>query len=335
MTPFLKRLRHSKLFGLSVKLGLTLLAFWFVFRGVDFAHLEEMLEQQNHTMLVFTVVLMACQILIGSFRWRLIVNALSENGQSLLPGFAAMKIYYISIFFNCCLPGTVGGDVVRVWLTKSDRIPLTLAIHSVIIDRIITLAALGLMVILTLPVLGGLAGFDPLHVFPVVAVLIAAGVWLLFNIERLLKPFERIRFVHWVLYFVTSLRLMYHRPLASVMALTLAFVTHSVYCFAAYALAHSFALEITLLQSLTLIPPVLLAATLPISIGGWGIREAGTIGMLGLIGIAQASALMLSIQLGLLIIVITLPASILWILYRKSSPHPVQIEGDKALRARQ
>lgn len=335
MTSILKRLRHSKLFGLSVKLGLTLLAFWFVFHGVDFAHLEEILQKQDHTMLLLTMALMLAQIIIGSLRWRMILNAISGKNTPALPAFLGMRIYYISIFFNCCLPGTVGGDVVRVWLTKSDHIPLSLAIHSVIIDRIITLTALFLMVILTLPVLGGLAGFNPLYVFPVVAIVIAAGIWLLFNIERLLKPYGHIRFVHWVLYFVGSLRMMYHRPAASIMSLTLAMVAHSSYCLAAYVLAHSFSLDITIMQALTLIPPVLLAATIPISIGGWGIREAGTIGMLALIGIPQASALMLSIQLGLLIMLITLPASILWLLYRKSSPQPIRINRDEAYGAGQ
>lgn len=335
MTQLLRRLRHSKFFGLSVKLGLTLIAFWFVFRGVDFAHLEEILIKQDHTLLGTAVVLMALQMMIGSVRWRLIVNALSEDGKSILPSFHAMKIYYISIFFNCCLPGTVGGDVVRVWLTKSEHIPLPLAIHSVIIDRIITLAALGVIIILMLPVIGSLAGFDPMLVYPVVGVLIVFGVWLLFNIERVLRPYEHIKIIHWILYFVDSLKLMYRRPVASLMSLALAMVTHTCYCLAAYQLSHSISLDITVVQSLALIPPVLLAATIPVSIGGWGIREAGTIGMLGLIGIPQAAALMLSIQIGLLVIVITLPASVLWILYRKSSPNPLQMKEGKALEVGQ
>jgi hypothetical protein len=90
---------------------------------------------------------------------------------------------------------------------------------------------------------------------------------------------------------------------------------------AGYALAGSLGLPLTLGESLTLIPPVVLATTLPLSIGGWGIREAGMVGMLGMVGIPRAGALVLSVQLGLLSVLMSLPAGVLWLLYRKRARH--------------
>ncbi len=326
MPHFLKRLLHTALFKNLTKAGLTLLAFWFVFRGIDFTHLQDMLHRQDHTLLAMAVVFLILQMVVGSLRWRLVLNALSETQSPLLSQLSAFKIYYISVFFMCCLPGTVGGDVVRVWLTKSEHIPLSTAIHSVIIDRIIALVALGSMILLTLPLLAGIVGFNPTLVFIAVVMLAALGVWILLNLERLIARYKHFKVVNWVIYFLDSLRLILRRRSASVKSFLIAVSTHTFYCMGAYYLAQSFHIQITLIQCITLIPPVLLATTIPISIGGWGIREAGTIGMLGLVGVPQAQALMLSIQLGVIIVLISLPASVLWLLYRKHSHHPVSID---------
>jgi hypothetical protein len=117
------------------------------------------------------------------------------------------------------------------------------------------------------------------------------------------------------------------RPGASAISITLAAFTHISYCLSAYILARSLAIDVSAVQCITLIPPVILMTTLPISIGGWGVREAGMVGMLGLVGVSQAAALMLSIQTGLLSIIVSLPASLIWLAYRKRTPHPLPADG--------
>ena len=88
---------HSKLMILSAKVGLTLAALWFVFRGVDVSHLGDMLQRQDRAMLAIAAALIACQIALGAFRWRLILEAI---GVPSLPWNEALRIYYISIFLR-------------------------------------------------------------------------------------------------------------------------------------------------------------------------------------------------------------------------------------------
>ena len=320
MQRFFKHLHQS-----ALKAGLTLFAFWFVFRGIDFDLLRDMLHRQNWNFLAIAVGFFIAQMMVGSMRWRLVLNALSETGIMLLNHAKALKIYYISMFFTCCLPGTVGGDVVRVWLAKSEGIPLNTAIHSVIIDRIIALVALGVMIILALPMLASLAGFNPWVIFMAIAVLSIVGILFLINLERIISRYKHIRVIGWLLYFLDSLRLILRQRVASIKSFLIAILTHTFYCIGAYFLAQSFHINMSLIQCIILMPPVLLATTIPISIGGWGIREAGTIFMFGFIGISQAQALMLSIQLGIVIIIVSLPASILWLIYRKNVTIPGKV----------
>src|SRR5262249_40014478 len=124
------RFRRSKLLSFILKAGFTVLAFWLVMHDIDFVSSFNMLHGQNVLLLLASVLLMFMQMTFGAFRWRLILVALSKEGAPVISLFEACKIYYISTFFNYCLPGTVGGDVVRVWLAKSEHIPLPLSINS-------------------------------------------------------------------------------------------------------------------------------------------------------------------------------------------------------------
>ena len=315
--PFFGRFQISRLLGLSFKLGLTIAAFWFALKDVDFAHLTAMLETQRISGLAEAALLVVTQIMLGAFRWRMVLAVLTQSSLKVLPALTALRLYYISIFFNCCLPGTVGGDVIRVWLAKSERIPLSTAIHSVVIDRLIALIALGLLVLLTMSSLGSVVGFDSRYWVPAALMAVGAGVWLLPRIAKLLAPYGHIRPVHWLLQFLDCLRVMLTYPKTSLLSLLCAVLSHLAFCLCAYALAQSLNIELTLLQCITLVPLVLVITTIPVSIGGWGVREAGMVGLLGLVGVSQAGALMLSVELGFIVIAVSLPAAGLWLLYRR------------------
>jgi glycosyltransferase 2 family protein len=309
---------RSGIFKLAVKAGLTIVAFWFVFQGVDFDHLADILKQQDHVQLLIAAILVIFQSMLGAGRWRLIINSLADAREHRITLYSSMKIYYVGVFFTCCLPGTVGGDVVRVWMAKNENIPLPIAINSVIIDRMIALFAIGVMVVLTLPVIADAAGFNSLPIYPLIAIATAFGIYLIYNLDRLLHRFKHIRLINWFLYFIRSLRIILSHKRSSFISLMLALIAHVSYCIAAYIMAHSLGINLSIIHSLTFLPLIMLVTTIPISIGGWGVREAVMVWLLGLVGVSQAAALMLSIQLGLIIIILSLPASLLWLTHRKT-----------------
>src|SRR5258708_2827328 len=68
----------------------------------------------------------------------------------------------------------------------------------------------------------------------------------------------------------------------------------------------------TLWDFIVLIPLVTLITLVPISIGGWGVREGALVVLLGGIGVPSAAALALSILFGLSSIVVSIPGAIFW-----------------------
>jgi hypothetical protein len=61
---------------------------------------------------------------------------------------------------------------------------------------------------------------------------------------------------------------------------------------------------------------VTLVVILPISIAGWGVREVSFVTLLGLLGVEREAALLLSVEVGLLTMLVSLPGAVLWLITR-------------------
>jgi uncharacterized membrane protein YbhN (UPF0104 family) len=84
-----------------------------------------------------------------------------------------------------------------------------------------------------------------------------------------------------------------------------------------YVLAVGLNMGVTVLDCLVLVPPVILVATLPISISGWGPREMAMITAFGFIGISKEHATALSVLFGAVSMLVSLPGGVFWLLTKR------------------
>ena len=94
----------------------------------------------------------------------------------------------------------------------------------------------------------------------------------------------------------------------------LSFVIQCLSGLAFYSIAMSLNINFYLSYALILIPIILLVSAIPLSIGGWGIRESAMIIGLSIAGISKNYALAVSVIYGLLLIISALPGLALWII---------------------
>src|SRR5690606_26675665 len=92
----------------------------------------------------------------------------------------------------------------------------------------------------------------------------------------------------------------------------LSVVVHVAVVASVWLVARGLAIQVSMIDCLVLVPPIVLATTLPISIAGWGVRESATVVGFGFIGVAPADALALSVAFGFVQILIGLPGGIVW-----------------------
>lgn len=272
---------------------------------IDGAAVKHMLAHQDPLFPLAVIALMIFQMYISTFRWQHILQLL---GAGKLAFAKLFRFNYASIFFNSCLPGTIGGDVVRAMLLKAEHVPLHVSAHSVIIDRLLAVIAIYVMVTVSLPWLADVVTLPLGPLFCLSVGLIVVGILFLRRAPEMLSKLPSKHMIRMTVALLQDVRKVLFCRTAPVL-LAQAVFAHGCFCTAIYLLAQSVGAPITFWDTLVMIPPVLLIIMLPISMGGWGVREVSMVGMLALVGVPKEAALTISVQMGILGIIASLPGA--------------------------
>lgn len=248
---------------------------------------------------------------LNAYRWYLIVTLT----KSQINFTTANSLTLIGHFFNQILPTSVGGDVLRGWEAHKSGMQLECAVVSVILDRLVGLGSLLLLVIFTQPFLAKHvtdSGFRLLSLGLLVCSI--SGLLLLFLFHRLPLPFERFKFLR-----ISRKISLTARQLLSAnsIALTTTVISISMHTAALLTItifAHDVGVNISFYQITLVAPTVFLLSALPISIGGWGVREAGLAAGFLILGYPAEEAITISLLVGFTNLVLALPGAFVWLL---------------------
>ena len=311
---------------LALKIALSGALIWYFIGKSDLGAVMESLRQVDAATVVAVLAMFLAQIVLVAWRWGALMRLVGVG-----KGFSFHEIVrtvWSANFFNTTLVSSVGGDAFRLWTIVRAGNPLGKSVNSIFLDRLTALMALMILIAISLPYVMELIADEA--AFLSYALLIAAflaGFAALFHADRLPR---RIR--HWQLVrglanlAADTRRLSLHMDtLLPVAALSL--LVHILNIFVVYVLARGLEIGISFLDCFFLVPPVILAMTLPISIAGWGVREGAMIVSLGLIGVSQESALVLSILFGLGITLAALPGGVIW-LFSRNRTVPAMPDGE-------
>jgi len=243
-----------------------------------------------------------------------------------LPVGVAAREYYISILINQVVPGGVVGDVGRaVHAGRRNPEARGAAARSVVLERVSGQISLWLVVLVGLVVWGAQAGVR-------VALVVVAVV---FTVVLLATLFVRIPAVArgrvgklWSLGVAEAREAFVHRGAwVTQLGLSLLSVAVLVVMYAACVEAVGATLRVS---QLVFIAPTLLAlTTLPLSVGGWGVREAASALLFEIAGLDPAAGVAASAAFGAVNLVAALPG--VWFWARRSAPP--NVEGDDAAEA--
>ena len=269
------------------------------------------------------------QMALLAFRWRLTAARLGLS----LPFGAALSEYYLGVFLNQLVPGGVMGDVSRAWRHGRAAPPPTPgstpgsasgsslgpAVRAVILERAsgqIATVAVAALSFFALPLAAGIRARTLLVMLGGLA---AIGVAAL--VVRRLPVAETIwRDVRAALL---------ARDVVVVQALTSALVMGSyIAVYLAAARAVGVATPFSVLAPL--VAPVLLSMLIPVTIAGWGLREAAAAALWSAVGLTAEDGVAISAAYGLLVLASALPGGIVLISAgrgRRAGPRPDGSDG--------
>ncbi len=302
------------LLKITVSAGLIL----YLFDSIDLVAAQERLSKVNPIMLLVAASMLLFQMVIGGLRWSAVLRGIGIS----IPFWEIARLFYIGSFFNQALPGGTGGDVVRIYLVFRGNWGFRGAVNGVLLERVATLLALIILVLVTLPFfLINLDVSERAWVIPsvvILSIISVSGVGLLCLFDRLPRHLHRWRVIQGLGNLAEDARAVFLRANVAIIAIFWSTAGHINIAIAVYVLSLGLGLEFTIFESIVLMPPVLLAMTIPISIGGWGVRENAMVVAFGLIGIATEAATLLGVLLGIVSLVVALPGGFFWFAGRKA-----------------
>lgn len=241
-----------------------------------------------------------------SLRWR----ALAGWFGFALPTTFAVRAVFLGMFGGQLLPSTVGTDLMRGWIAAQRAGSLTRAAASIVADRLVALFAACLLLAVSYPSLGpsyaSLAGF-----LAPAAVVVSGGVLLVFLAAcsgALERAFGGLRTM---LPFWNGMDGVVPRRRPIIAAILMAIAIHAIAVAVAALTAAAYGIDASLEIWLSIIPVSIIACAVPVSINGWGVREAVIAGLAAGYGIPTSDALTVSMTLGVLNIVASLPGAYL------------------------
>jgi glycosyltransferase 2 family protein len=313
------RQRRGTVLSTIVKAAITLLIFGYVVRTVDLSAAWKHATNLDIPLAALAGLALVLQVGFGGTRWLIILRCLGAKP----PAAETLRLFYVSTFFNAWVPGGIGGDVMRAWLSYRSNIAAKTAITSVILDRVAALVAVAVLVLLTAPSFLARVGLSFTMVVPILMSMVGlVGVIVAAQFERLPERWLKLRPVRLLQEFGTSVRQVFLRPATLFPLVGVAVLGQTALGVATYTMAVSLSMNISFLECVVLMQPVALVANLPISIGGWGVRESAMIMLFGLVGVPAAASLVLSIQLGLLLLIVALPGGLLWLAMKTDAQRP-------------
>jgi hypothetical protein len=128
-----------KKFKTFLKLGLTGVALYLVFRKIDTIQLLEIIKTIQWFWLIPAVLLFVVSKVFTAFR----LNQYFRNLGLFISQRLNLKLYLIGMFYNLFLPGGIGGDGYKVYLlNKQFKTPVKKLVQSALLDRLGGLVAI-------------------------------------------------------------------------------------------------------------------------------------------------------------------------------------------------
>ena len=275
----------------------------------DLPALRRALGRMDVPLVGAAALLLLAQTVTIAIRWAVIANLVGVRmrvGQSL-------HWVLVGQFLNLALPTSIGGDGFRVWkLHREAPAPIGRALMTVVIERgtglvllalLVSACSLGIRGLVTTEQFLMLAGLGPALTLPV------AALWFMPRWGRSL-PYTRVQALCSRIAEVTAF--LKRSPVQTAAVLVLGLLGSALGLLAAWVLTLALGMDLGIAPVMALVGTAALAAVLPISFGGWGVREASMVGLFSLVGVPAETTIALSLVWSLLPAVISAPAAVHW-----------------------
>lgn len=302
----LRRVAGSTAFRAAV----TAILLWAVLGQLDWERILDKVESGNPAYGLLAVLCVVAALLVGAVRWAVLLRLAGI----MLPAGEIGRIYAVTSFANAFLPTSIGGDVARPLMVARRGPVLARAIATVLIERfaaLLALLAVAWLGVLAVPGVVSSGSVLALAVVSLGLMTVTAALAVRPSIfARVMRALIPVRFAPSLGEAGEVVRALRASPRAVVTVAVQSLIFQALVTMQIVFLAKMIGTELPFGLGAVALALVTLATLLPISIGGFGVREGSYVVILAGGGIGHTDAVLISLLTVAALFIATLPGAI-------------------------
>ena len=315
-----------------IRIAVAAIALYFAFRGENLKDIVKVFGSLNILVFASALGLLVAGQLVFVLRWLILLRTQSVH----VSYWPALKLHLLGLFYNNCLPGAVGGDLLRAWYVTMHTDKKIEAALSVFVDRAVGFTctvAIAFLSYWLIPAQGSGAEFElgtefnfaslsvkfllALLVLAVLAAVVIAAMYFSSKLRPYLLKYVFILGLSWKLWLgriVKAVKLYCCKPFILLLAVVLSFICQAMPIYGLYLIGRNLGIEAHIKYYYIFFPLSWIIGVIPISIGGTGIMELGLKGLFSKVAQVTASqGLILALAQRLTWLLISIPGVIIHI----------------------
>jgi len=288
---------------------------YFLLARIGFNKLLDQLTTANIYWILSSICIFSLSNILGAIQWYMLLKS-KEIKLSL---WRVIKFYHVGLFFNNFLIGYVGGDAFRIYDIKKSSGDTNGALTTVFFDRFVGFFALSTLgVLVTIIWIKRLSSHVTVYTILIVFTIWLIGFYFLFQ-EKVAKKFSWIfklflpKIIHIKLkeiyYELNKFR---HNKLLLLQIFVIAFSVQTLRILTHLFAARSVGVKLDLFYFFIFVPIIALASSLPISLGGIGVREQSGVTLFTQVGVLSAQVVAFEFIAYLVGIFATIPGGLIF-----------------------
>jgi len=309
----------------TLKVAVSVALLWILLSRVDAARLWTLARNASIPWLGGALALYLAMVLASAWRWGLLLSAQGVH----LPFRRLTSSFLVATFFNNFLPSNIGGDVVRIADTAPAAGSKTLATTVVLIDR-----GIGLLGLVLMAALGATAGPR----FGETGALAPGVLWTGFGLAAVIAT-PALLMPRWLAWILRPLRVLHaewvderiarltdalarfrQAPAALAGCFAGAVVVQAALVGFYLTIAHSLRIPIGFAELAVIVPVSFIVQMVPVSMNGFGVREATFGFYFSRLGLPLESGVLVSLMGAALMMLFSLSGAACYVARRSHAP---------------
>ena len=290
-------------------------------RGIGGQRIISEIKNANLMWILFALILFTASHFLGSYQWWTLMK--EEN--IVISWRKTISFYFIGLFFNNFLISSLGGDFFRMVDLGRYSKNGTGAVSTVFLDRFMGMLVLSGLTVMALPIMIFMDYLPKSVRIPLIILLCGWFLMILFLFnKKLALPFAKLikrvipprlgvkaREVYRKVYqFGRNKSLFLRIVMLSLFIQSARILTH-------YLLALSVGVHVSLISFFLIIPIVAIVASIPISVGGVGLREQSAVILFAGIGLTSIDVISFELLAYCVAIVSSIPGGLFFMFRRR------------------